>query len=520
MKKILVIDDDKAFRAAVRATLRRHSYEVFEAGDGAEGLAQALAQRPDIALCDVNMAGQNGFELLEQLRARPATSAIPVIMMTGEPQKADARFSMAQGADDYLAKPFAMTEMLAAVQARLERQAGIDRAVAAQNQTERISTAEKLHLQTSALEATANGIVITDGAGQILWVNPAFFKLTGYTAEEVVGQNPRILRSSHQSPKFYANLWRTITAGEVWHGELVNRRKDGSLYYEEMTITPVRMATGEIQNFIAIKQDVSVRKKHELALAQERDLLQALMDNQPDHIYFKDLDSRFTRINQALARHLGVQEPEDAIGKSDADFFPAPEARKKLAEERRMLTTGEPILNLVEKSSTASETKWLSSTKVPIYGEDSQIHGLVGISHDITERQRIEDELQRKTAFLEAQVNSSLDGILVVDEDGRKLLQNQRLTDMFKIPPAIANDKDDDKQRSWVTQMVVNPEQFLEKVLYLNSHRNEISRDEIELKDGLIFDRYSAPVLGPGGKYYGRMWTFRDITESKRRVAG
>jgi PAS domain S-box-containing protein len=125
-------------------------------------------------------------------------------------------------------------------------------------------------------------------------------------------------------------------------------------------------------------------------------------------------------------------------------------------------------------------------------------------------------ELQGKTAFLEAQVNSSLDGIIVVDGQGKKILQNQRTADLLKIPRHIVDDEDDKKQVHWVTGMTKNPEQFIEKVIHLYSHPDEISRDEIELKDETVLDRYSSPVVGKDGKYYGRIWTFRDITERKR----
>jgi PAS domain S-box-containing protein len=129
------------------------------------------------------------------------------------------------------------------------------------------------------------------------------------------------------------------------------------------------------------------------------------------------------------------------------------------------------------------------------------------------------EELIRKTVFLEAQVNSSVDGILVVDPQNKKILQNERFNDLLKIPRSIAEDKDDKAQLRWVTDMVKNPAPFAEKVVYLYSHPDETSRDEIELKDGRILDRYSSPVTGKDGKYYGRIWTFRDITESKRTAA-
>ena len=121
-------------------------------------------------------------------------------------------------------------------------------------------------LQATALESAENGIVITDTKGRILWVNPAFSRLTGYDAAEALGQNPRLLKSGHHPPEFYKDLWDTILAGRVWRGEMMNRRKDGRYYHEEMTITPLTTPDGTRSHFIAIKQDISARKYAEEAL--------------------------------------------------------------------------------------------------------------------------------------------------------------------------------------------------------------------------------------------------------------
>ncbi|HEV8383271.1 MAG TPA: PAS domain S-box protein, partial [Candidatus Acidoferrales bacterium] len=129
--------------------------------------------------------------------------------------------------------------------------------------TDRRRAEAQIRLQAAALESAANAILIADREGQITWINPAFTRLTGYTAEEVVGQNPRLLKSGTQRRDLYEQMWKTILAGEVWHGEMTNRRKDGSLYEEEMTITPVRGSSGEISHFIAIKQDVTTRRRSE-----------------------------------------------------------------------------------------------------------------------------------------------------------------------------------------------------------------------------------------------------------------
>ncbi|MGD1104124.1 MAG: PAS domain S-box protein [Terriglobia bacterium] len=129
--------------------------------------------------------------------------------------------------------------------------------------------AEAEHTQLiTAIEQSAEAVVITNTNGDIEYVNPAFTWITGYSREEVLGQNPRILKSGKQDPGFYQQLWATILQGEIWHGELINRKKDGSLYTEEMNIAPVRSARGEVTHFIATKQDVTGRKTLEAQLQQ------------------------------------------------------------------------------------------------------------------------------------------------------------------------------------------------------------------------------------------------------------
>ena len=122
---------------------------------------------------------------------------------------------------------------------------------------------ERIELQTAALEATANAVVITDREGHVEWINPAFSELTGFTLAEVLGETPRLLKSGIQSDFYYEKMWETILGGHVWRGELYNRRKDGTVYVEEQTITPVVGADGSIRHFVAVKQDVTQRRRTE-----------------------------------------------------------------------------------------------------------------------------------------------------------------------------------------------------------------------------------------------------------------
>ena len=146
----------------------------------------------------------------------------------------------------------------------------------AQDITARKESEAQLGLQVAALEAAANGILITDRDGRITWANPAFSTMTGYTLPEIVGQTPKILKSSRQDAEFYRRLWNTILSGEVWRGEIVNRRKDGSLYAEEQTITPVTDAEGRVSHFVSIKQDVTQRKEAEGQLHRQLQYITAM----------------------------------------------------------------------------------------------------------------------------------------------------------------------------------------------------------------------------------------------------
>jgi len=172
--------------------------------------------------------------------------------------------------------------------------------------TDRVLAEKQIGLQSAALNAAANSIVITDQKGIIEWVNPAFTQLTGYTVEDVIGKNPRVLKSGKQEEPFYAELWKTILVGKTWQGELQNKRKDGTLYVEEMTITPVLTESGEITHFVAVKQDVTEQVHARVALKESEAHFRSLFDDSPISLWEQDY-SETKKYIDAL-REQGVED--------------------------------------------------------------------------------------------------------------------------------------------------------------------------------------------------------------------
>jgi PAS domain S-box-containing protein len=254
--------------------------------------------------------------------------------------------------------------------------------------TERMRAEEALQLQGAALDAAANAIVITARDGTIEWVNPAFTVLSGYSAEEALGKNPRdLVRSDRQDPAFYKQLWATILAGKVWHGELINRRKDGSLYTEEQTITPLT-ERGEISHFISIKQNVSERAQAREALRQSEARHRTLVESAPDGIVVTSADGTVQSVNAAAERLLGWARGE-LLGRSYLGYL-HPDDVAEAGEVYRLALAGEAVAPSEWRLRHRSgDSITVEVTTVPLL-QDGQVSGLLSLVRDIGERKQRE----------------------------------------------------------------------------------------------------------------------------------
>lgn len=261
---LLTIDDEESVRSSVAAFFEDCGFVVIQACDGREGIEKITALHPDVVITDLRMPHVDGMEVVDAVKRLDDT--LPVIVLSGTGVLSDAIEALRRGAWDYLAKPVADLVELELIVARCIERAHLLREnrnyhdnleVLVRNRT------SELRKLSTAVEQSANSVVITDIHGTIEYVNPKFCAVSGYSRDEAIGQNPRILKSGKHLDSFYAGMWQTLTAGREWQGELCNKTRDGRLFWELSSIAPIKDENGTVTNYVAIKEDISGRKHYE-----------------------------------------------------------------------------------------------------------------------------------------------------------------------------------------------------------------------------------------------------------------
>ena len=288
---ILIVDDTPTNIEILLAMLEGE-YALSFATSGPKAL-ELLAKgvKPDLILLDVMMPGMDGYEVCVALKADPSTRDIPVIFITAKTDPVSEGQALEVGGVDYITKPVNRLVVLARVRLHLELERRTRELAQSLAESQRLQ--KQLLVLTQAIEQSPTSIVITDVTGAIEYVNPYFSVLTGYSRDEVLGHNPRVLKSGLTPPEVHADLWAHLIRGEAWTGELINRRHSGEVFWEEAHIAPVRDERGAITHYVAIKLNVT-----------DRIQTQKRLIHMASHDVLTDLPNRSLfceRVDQALA---------------------------------------------------------------------------------------------------------------------------------------------------------------------------------------------------------------------------
>jgi len=273
---ILIVDDKLDNLRLLSEILTDKGYKIRPASSGTLALISARSTPPDLILLDIKMPDMDGYEVCRRLKADQKTSHIPVLFISALSEVADKIKGFNLGAVDYIIKPFQHEEVLARVHTHVslsrlqqqlenlveERTAELTRTIGQlDNEIKERKLVEKERSRFfEATRQAAESIVITDTTGNIQFVNPAFAKMTGYDCQEVLGKNPRVLQSGKHDKRFYKEMWQTLVKKKTWKGEFTNKKKDGTLFIEKATISPVIDDQGKIINYIAVKHDITEQR--------------------------------------------------------------------------------------------------------------------------------------------------------------------------------------------------------------------------------------------------------------------
>ena len=255
---------------------------------------------------------------------------------------------------------------------------GVARDITARKHIESQLQASEAQLR-ALFTAMTDIILVLDDTGRYLQIAPTNPQQLYRPTEELLGRTLHDVFEPAQAAEFLAAIHRALATRQTVILEYTLTLHDRATRFAA-TLSPLNERA-----VVWVVRDITARKQAEAALEHERDVLRALLDNTVDTIYFKDTASRFTRINRAQADVLGLADPQQAIGQTDADFFPPELAAQMLAEERQILETGQPALSHEEYNPTRDgQPRWFSTSKNPLIDQAGQIVGLVGISRDIT----------------------------------------------------------------------------------------------------------------------------------------
>ena len=275
------------------------------------------------------------------------------------------------------------------------------------------------------IKQSPNVIVLTDINGNIEYVNDRFTEITGYEKEEVIGKNPKILKSGEMAVKQYKGLWERITSGGVWRGEFHNKKKNGDYYWAQASISPIKDEYGKITNYLSIQQDITELKYAKEKIESQEEFLRKIIDTSPNPIFVKNIEGKYLLANKALG-DIYNEFPENIVGRTNKDFIPNNEEINKIIEYEKEVINQLKEKFIPEESITDKEgiKRWFQTVKVPIISDNGKCDKVLTVATDITTIKKTQEMLEVSQNRLSLIFNNTSDLIflLKVEDDNFKVI--------------------------------------------------------------------------------------------------
>lgn len=416
--RILIVEDDELVAIFIQLKLELFGYQtVGQSSRGEDAIELAGKLKPDLILMDIQLAGEmDGITAAEKIRSN---FTLPVVFLTGNKSESDFKRATQANAFGYIVKPFSDQELRAVIEMALYKH----------------KAETRLQISDLALKAISQGVIITTPDQKIISINEAFTEQTGYSSNEIVGLTCRVLQGPATSPASRQAIRDAITNGKPYFGEILNYRKDESMFWNELSITPAFDEQGQLTHFIGITRDITERKSTLEALRQsEHDLLEAEKSSHVGHWIWDASTNKITWSEEM--KRIWQRNPDEF----DGDLFemirrtvlPEDQATvistcKEAFEERdeylpfeyRIFLPDGGIRNIWAKTGRKQKDA------------RGRITRLTGTVQDITERKRAEEERRLNDARMEQAFGSSPIGMALIDIEGKVLRVNRVLCNMF-----------------------------------------------------------------------------------------
>jgi PAS domain S-box-containing protein len=457
--KILVVDDNIENINMMMIVLKSKNYKVTAAGNGQEALKKLRSKKFDLIISDILMPVMDGFQLCRECKKDVDLSKICFIFYTATYiDNKDEEFALSLGAQRFIRKPQEPEVFLNLINEVIEKSGnGKNAPIVYTEQDEKevlklyserlVTKLEKKNLdlenEIASHEITVSelkeseekyktlftvaqeAIFIADAEnGILLDCNEAACTLVERQKEELIGKHQSILHPPDELVDEFTESFRKHIMSEpklVLAARIVTKSgttKDVEIKAKVLNIGGKKI----IQGFF---NDVTKRKRAEEALFKEQHLLNSLIETIPDSIYFKDNESCFIRINKMMAKKFGLNDSQEALCKTDYDFFDEEHAHQAFEDEQRIIATGEPVVGLEEKEVWLDgHITWVSTTKMPLRDKTGKIIGIMGISRDITERKLAKETILIEQTLLKTLIDNLPSAVFVKDKNYRKTVAN------------------------------------------------------------------------------------------------